>query len=70
MKILRRSEVVERCGYSAVHLRRLERDGKFPTRVALGPNAVGWYEHEIEEWLRSRPRKWAHAVATAEGGEE
>lgn len=36
---------------------RLEAEGKFPRRIQLGGgHAVGWYQHEIEEWLASRPR--------------
>lgn len=36
---------------------RLEAEGKFPKRIQLGAgHSVAWYEHEIEEWLNSRPR--------------
>lgn len=28
----------------------------FPKRVRLGPNSVGFFEHEIENWLANRPR--------------
>lgn len=33
---------------------RLEKDGKFPKRRQLSPNAVGWLESEITAWLNSR----------------
>jgi prophage regulatory protein len=33
---------------------RWERDGKFPKRIKLGANSVGWLESEIESWLESR----------------
>jgi len=33
---------------------RLERDGKFPRRIKLSDNAVGWDLEEIEQWLESR----------------
>ncbi len=36
------------------HIRRLEKQGKFPKRVRLGPNRVGWLEHEIDEWIVDR----------------
>jgi hypothetical protein len=26
----------------------------FPSGFMLGPNSRGWYEHELEEWLRCR----------------
>jgi prophage regulatory protein len=37
---------------------RLEAQGQFPKRVLLCPGGVatGWYEHEIDEYLTSRPR--------------
>jgi len=36
---------------------RLESEGKFPQRIQLGAgHSVGWLEHEIDEWLTSRPR--------------
>ena len=36
---------------------RLERDGKFPRRLRLGANAVGWLENEIDDWIRQRARE-------------
>jgi prophage regulatory protein len=42
--------------YTRQHLARLEKDGKFPTRVQIGANRVGWWEAEIEEFCRSLPR--------------
>lgn len=36
---------------------RLEAEGNFPKRIQIGAgHSVAWYEHEIEEWLNSRPR--------------
>jgi prophage regulatory protein len=37
---------------------RLEAAGEFPKRIQLAASghAVGWYQHEIEEYLASRPR--------------
>ena len=34
--------------------RRIERDG-FPCGVKLGPNIRAWPEHQVDEWLESRP---------------
>jgi prophage regulatory protein len=41
-------------GYCRQHLRRMEDAGEFPCRIQLSPGRVGWYEHEIDEWLRKR----------------
>ena len=33
---------------------RWERAGKFPKRVQLGGNSVGWIESEIDAWVAAR----------------
>jgi prophage regulatory protein len=40
--------------YTRQHLGRLERAGRFPRRVALGPGRVAWAEDEIRAWMESR----------------
>jgi prophage regulatory protein len=42
--------------YSRQHVGRLERAGRFPRRVQVGPNRVAWLESEVDEWIRSRAR--------------
>ena len=39
--------------YSRVQLWRLEKEGKFPRRVALSINRTGWVEDEIDSWLKA-----------------
>ena len=61
-KILRAKAVKERTGYSRVQVWRKSRDpdDDFPAPVQLGPNAIGWYEDEIDAWVENRPRvSWA-----------
>ncbi len=67
MKMLRQQEVVERVGYSPMHLRRLEDAGVFPRRVKLSPGgtAVGWVEAEIEAYLEGRVAERDDANAAA-----
>lgn len=38
--------------YSRQHIGRLERAGKFPKRVTLGPCRVGWVLSEVEAHLK------------------
>ena len=38
--------------YTRQHLARLERDGHFPKRVAIGANRVGWVESEIDAFVK------------------
>ena len=54
MIFLLKDEVTKRVRYSDQHLLRLEKAGKFPRRVQIGPGRVGWPEHEIEAWQLER----------------
>ncbi len=54
MRILSKRQLKELVLYSPQHVARLEKAGKFPTRVQLGPNRVGWVEDEVLDWLQSR----------------
>ena len=54
MRILRQRQVIERVGYSPMHLWRLEKAGRFPRRIKLGPNSVGWVSTEIDAWIEAR----------------
>ena len=40
--------------YSMAQIRRLERAGKFPKRLRLGPCRVGWLADEIASWIEAR----------------
>ena len=55
LKILRLPEVVEATGKSPTSIWRAEREGRFPRRRRIGPNAVGWRSDEIQAWIEARP---------------
>lgn len=55
-RILRRPEVIDITGRSSSSLDRDEKSGKFPARVKLGRNAIGWWEDEVFEYLESLDR--------------
>jgi prophage regulatory protein len=40
--------------YSKVQIWRLEKLGKFPKRIEIGPGRRAWAEHEIDAWIASR----------------
>ena len=40
--------------YSDVHIGRLEKEGKFPRRIHLGPGRVGWRLSELMAWIEER----------------
>jgi prophage regulatory protein len=54
MRILSKRQLKELVLYSPQHVARLEKAGKFPKRVQLGPNRVGWVEGEVLDWLQGR----------------
>jgi prophage regulatory protein len=54
MRLLSKRQLKELVLYSPQHIARLEKAGKFPKRVQLGPNRVGWVEDEVLDWLQGR----------------
>lgn len=54
MKILRLPTVLDRVGKSKASVYRDEAAGRFPKRIALGANSVGWLESEIDAWIEER----------------
>jgi prophage regulatory protein len=59
MRIVRFRELSERKGitWSRTHVDREERAGRFPQRVKIGPNSIGWVEDEIDQWLAERAQQ-------------
>ena len=56
-RILRSKEVQEMSGLSRTTIWRLERKGKFPARVTLGANSIGWRFVEVNGWILNRQPK-------------
>ena len=54
--VIRWDEVHELTTFSRVHILNLEKSGKFPKRLQLGPNRVGWRLEDVLEWLAKRER--------------
>ena len=54
MRMLSKAQVKELVLYSPQHIARLETAGRFPKRVKLGNNRVGWIEDEVLDWLQIR----------------
>lgn len=49
------AHAVQHCvSYSLQQIGRLEAAGKFPKRIHLGPNRVGWVFREILDWMQSK----------------
>ena len=60
LRIIRPRDLKQKLGVSHATLWRWGRTEGFPAKVQLGPNAVGWIEEEIDDWILSqkvsRPR--------------
>jgi prophage regulatory protein len=54
MKILSKRELKAKTSISVQHLDRLEKAGRFPKRIRLTQNRVGWLESEVDEWIKDR----------------
>lgn len=54
LSILRLTDVRARTGLSRSTIYLRIALGTFPKAVPLGGRAVGWLEHEIQQWLKER----------------
>jgi prophage regulatory protein len=54
LRIVTQKELKLLVPYTPHHILRLEKAGKFPLRIRLGQNRVGWLLIEIEAWVASR----------------
>jgi prophage regulatory protein len=54
LRILTKKEVCALVPYTPQHIHRLEKAGRFPKRLQLGPNRVGWRLTDIERWINER----------------
>jgi len=53
-RVIRKPELFSKIGLSDATIWRMEKSGKFPRRIVLGGNSVGWFSAEIEEWLAKK----------------
>ncbi|KDE33648.1 AlpA family transcriptional regulator [Kosakonia radicincitans UMEnt01/12] len=56
LRLIKIKEVQLRCAISRASVYRLISEGKFPRQVRLSSRAIGFYEHEVNEWIESRHR--------------
>lgn len=54
LQIITSRQLKDKVPYSFMHIWRLEKEGKFPKRLKLGPNRVGWLLSEVDDWIRAR----------------
>lgn len=55
-RIIRLPEVMRTTGLSRSMIFELQKRREFPRSVKIGPRAMGWYEHEVQHFIKTRPR--------------
>lgn len=53
-RIIRKPELLNMLGLSDPTVYRMEKAGRFPKRLQLGGNSVGWLASEVEGWFSER----------------
>lgn len=61
-RIIRKPELLEMLGLSDVTIYRMEKSGKFPKRLWLGGNSVGWLLSEVCDWIAERAAERGEAA--------
>ena len=56
-RIITKKELLTLVPYTPQHILRLEKQGKFPKRIEIGPRRVGWWLSEVLDWLSNKPRR-------------
>jgi prophage regulatory protein len=54
LRIITQKELRSLVPYTPQHVLRLEKAGRFPRRIQLGQNRIGWRLIDIEEWVKAR----------------
>ncbi len=62
LRIITQKELRLLVPYTPQHILRLEKAGKFPRRIRLGANRVGWRLVDIEALLASRMTAQAYTI--------
>ena len=53
-RIISAAERRELVPYSDMHIWRMEQDDKFPRRIPLGAQRVGWSLREVQNWIEEQ----------------
>ena len=53
-RIIRKPELFSKVSLSDATIWRMEKAGRFPRRIQLGGNSVGWFEDEVDGWIAKK----------------
>ena len=54
VQLITKVELLKLVPYTIRHIYRMEKVGKFPSRVRVGANRVAWVRSEVMRWLELR----------------
>lgn len=54
LRLIKKAEVMSRTGKSHSGLYLAIKEGNFPRQIQIGPRAVAWAEHEVNDWISDR----------------
>lgn len=66
LRIVTQKELRTLVPYTPQHILRLEKSGKFPRRMQLGENRIGWRLIDIEAWVAARTPKQLYVADMVE----
>ena len=69
LRIITQKQLRALVPYTPQHILRLEKAGRFPRRIKLGQNRVGWRLIDIEAWIEARTPKETYR-ADPQGSED
>jgi len=52
--LFEKPELFSKLSLSDATIWRMEKSGKFPRRIKLGGNSVGWFVNEVDDWLSQK----------------
>lgn len=55
LRIIRLPEVMTKVGLKTSKIYDMMAEGSFPRARMITGRTVGWFEHEVDEWMLSRP---------------
>ncbi len=57
MRVLSKRATAAKVNYSVPHIDKMVSQGRFPRKIQLGPNKIGFLETEVDEWIADRVRE-------------
>ena len=57
MRLMKARDVADMTSISIPHIRRMARDGKFPSPIRISECRSGWLEEDVETWISECVRK-------------